>query len=247
MSSVTAETSRAEPLPPLADDARLAAWWVAVGLVAGSLAGAVIGGIGGRLVMLVLRLTTPDLPVGLISDDGFEIGVFDLRQSLGLYAGMAAIGAGFGLLYAAVRGLLPRRARIVLFGLFGAALGGANFVHTDGVDFALLEPRWFAVASFVALPGLAAAAIAALVERADAWTPWRCPRAAALLALPGLPGLVVLPVAVVVAGAIVVLARVRVLRAAVPVVGRLVVPAALLAVTVLAAISVVRDAVTILD
>jgi hypothetical protein len=247
MSSAIAETGRAEPLPPLADDARLAAWWVAVGLVAGSLAGAVVGGIGGRLAMLVLRLATPDLPVGLISDDGFEIGSFNLRESLGLYAGMAALGAGFGLLYAAVRGLLPRRGRIVLFGLFGAAVGGASFVHTDGVDFTLLEPRWFAVASFVALPGLAAAAIAALVERADAWTPWRCPRRAALLALPGLPGLVVLPVAVVGAGAIVVLARVRVLRAAVPAVGRLVVPAALLAVTAAAGISLVRDAVAILD
>jgi hypothetical protein len=247
MSSVTAETSRAEPLPPLADDARLAAWWVAVGLVAGSLAGALVGGIGGRLAMLILRLTTPDLPVGLISDDGFEIGTFDLGASFGLYAAMAALGAGFGLLYAALRGLLPRRGRIVLFGLFGAALGGASVVHTDGVDFTLLEPRWLAVASFVVLPGVAAAAIAALAERADAWTPWRCPRAAWLLALPGLPGLIVLPVAVVGAGAIVVLARVRALRAAVPVVGRLVVPAALVAVTVVAGISLVRDAVTILD
>lgn len=246
MSSVTAETGRAEPLPPLADDARLAAWWVAVGLVAGSLAGALVGGIGGRLAMLVLRLATPDLPVGLISDDGFEIGAFDLRQSLGLYAGMAAIGAGFGLLYAALRGLLPRRGRIVLYGLFGAAVGGANVVQTDGVDFTLLEPRWFAVASFVALPGFAAAAMAALVERADRWTPWRCPRAAWLLALPGLPGVIVLPVAVVGAGAIVVLGRVRVLRAAVPVVGRLVVPAALVVVTVLAGVALVRNASTIL-
>jgi hypothetical protein len=246
MSSVTAETNRAEPLPPLAEDARLAAWWVAVGLVAGSLAGAVIGGIGGRLAMLTLRLTTPDLPVGLISDDGFEIGVFDLRQSLGLYAGMAAIGAGFGLLYAALRELLPRRGRLLLYGLFGAAVGGANFVHTDGVDFTLLEPRWFAVASFVALPGLAAAALAALVERADAWTPWGCPRAAWLLALPGLPGLVVLPVAAVGAGAVVVLGRVRVLRAVVPVVGRFVVPAVLVVVTVLAGVALVRDAATIL-
>jgi hypothetical protein len=246
MSSVTAETGRADPLPPLADDARLAAWWVAVGLVAGSLAGAVIGGIGGRLAMLVLRLTTPDLPVGLISDDGFEIGVFDLRQSLGLYAGMAAIGAGFGLFYAALRELLPRRGRVLLYGVFGAAVGGANFVHTDGVDFTLLEPRWFAVASFVALPGLAAAAIAALIERADAWTPWRCPRAAALLALPGLPGLVVLPLAAGAAAAIVVLGRVRVLRAVVPVVGRLVVPAVLVVVTVLAGVALVRDAATIL-
>jgi hypothetical protein len=159
---------------------------------------------------------------------------------------MAAIGAGFGLLYAALRELLPRRGRILLYGLFGAAVGGANFVHADGVDFTLLEPRWFAVASFVALPGLAAAAIAVLVERADAWTPWRCPRAAWLLALPGLPGLIVLPVAVVGAGAIVVLGRVRVLRAAVPVAGRAVVPAALVVVTALAGVALVRDASTIL-
>ena len=79
------------------------------------------------------------------------------------------------------------------------------------------------------------------------WGRLRCPRRAGLLALPGLPGLIVLPAALVVAGVIVVLARVRVLRAAVPAFGRLVVPAALLTVTVVAGISLVQDAVAILD
>ena len=40
-------------------DLRAAAWWVALGALAGAVAGLVWGGIGGRLVMLVLRVTSP--------------------------------------------------------------------------------------------------------------------------------------------------------------------------------------------
>jgi len=233
-------------LPSLRADARFAAWWIAVGAVAGSLAGALVGGIGGRLAMLVLRLATPDLPAGLISDDGFEIGVFDLGASLQLYAGMAVFGAVNGLFYAALRGLVPRGSRLALWGLFSAAVGGSQFVHTDGVDFTLLDPKWFAIASFVVLPGLAAALVVVLVERAARFEPWRCPRKLALFALPGVPGLLVLPAAVIVGAGIVVLARVGVLRRAIPRVGRIVVPLLLLAGTIAGAVSIVRDAVEIL-
>ncbi len=247
MTTVAAETGgRSAQLPPLSADARLAAWWVAVGLVAGSLAGALIGGIGGRIVMLILRLASPVAPSGLISDDGFEIGAFNLGPSLRLYAGMALLGAVNGLVYAALRQLLPRRGRILFWSVFSAAVGGSQFVHTDGVDFVLLDPKWFAIASFVLLPGIAAGIVAALVERAARYRPWECPGRLALLALPGLPGLVIAPLAAAVAAAIVVLGRVGLLRAGIPAVGRVVVPLLLVAGIVAGGVSVVRDAADIL-
>jgi len=62
-------------------DAAAVAWWVLVGAASGAIAGALVGGIGGRLAMLLLRLTSPDAVTGMISDDGFEIGV-DVDQLL---------------------------------------------------------------------------------------------------------------------------------------------------------------------
>ena len=40
----------------------------------GAISGAVIGGLGGRLVMRILLLTSDDTVRGVTSDDGFEIG-----------------------------------------------------------------------------------------------------------------------------------------------------------------------------
>ena len=75
---------------------RIAAWWLLVGAASGAVAGVVIGGIGGRLAMLVLRQQSPGA-VGLTSDAGFEIGRVTLTGSLGLAAFAAVAGGLFGL------------------------------------------------------------------------------------------------------------------------------------------------------
>ena len=150
--------------PTLGDDARSVAWWVFVGTAAGAIAGCLVGGIGGRLAMLLLRLTPPDSVTGLTSDDGFEIGVVTTK-TLSFILGMTFLGAGSGVIYAVLRGAIPGRLRLPLWALAVAAAGGAQFVHEDGIDFHLLEPAALAVALFVALPGLAAALVVVLVER----------------------------------------------------------------------------------
>jgi hypothetical protein len=139
-------------------------WSYLVGTAAGALAGLVIGGVGGRLVMLVLRLTSPDYVLGIESDDGFTIGVVS-AATFQLLLGMAFLGAANGALYVALRQSIPARLRPVLWPLFAAAVGGASVVNEDGVDFQLLEPRWFAVASFVLLFAVAALTVVLLVER----------------------------------------------------------------------------------
>lgn len=208
----------------IGDDARDVATTVLAGTAAGALAGLVVGGIGGRLVMLLLRLLSDPIVRGVTSDNGFEIGRFTFGGSLQLAGAMAALGAANGVLYVVLRQAIPAKARAPLWSLFGAAVGGSQFVHDDGVDFTLLEPRWLAVVSFVALPGLAALVVVVLGERwlGDAG---RRPRPA-LLVLAALTGTVALPFAA--AAAVVVLAVRRLgLARWVAAFGRAVVPAAL--------------------
>ena len=142
-----------------------------VGAGSGAIAGLVVGGIGGRLAMLLLRLTSPDFVVGMTSDDGFEIGVVSTR-TLNLLLATAGLGAINGVLYSALREAIPARLRLPLWTFLAASLGGASVVHEDGIDFTLLEPASLAVALFVALPAAAAAVVVLLVERWSRMEPW---------------------------------------------------------------------------
>lgn len=148
----------------LRTDARAVAWWVLVGAGAGAIAGFLVGGIGGRLAMLLLRLTSPESVLGVTSDDGFEIGVVT-TATFNLIFAMTMLGALNGILYAALRGAIPNRLRLPLWGLFAAAVGGATLVNDEGVDFQILESVALAIALFVGLPGLAAVLVVVLVER----------------------------------------------------------------------------------
>jgi hypothetical protein len=179
VSTAATSTSGAHARPTLGADVRAVTLTVLAGAAAGALAGALVGGLGGRLVMLILRLTSDPIVIGVTSDDGFEIGRITLGGTIGLVGGLAALGAANGAVYAVLRGSIPPRLRAALWALFAAAVGGSQFVHADGVDFTLLEPVWFAVLAFVALPGIAGLVVVLLVER---WLgePGRRPRPAAL-------------------------------------------------------------------
>jgi hypothetical protein len=60
------------------------------------------------------------------------------------------------------------RGRILGYGLFSGAIGGAFFVHEHGsFDYTVLAPAWLAVAMFVALPLLFGLTVPALVEVTD--------------------------------------------------------------------------------
>ncbi len=143
-------------------------------VLAGVTLGVLVGGVGGRLAMLALRLTSPDSVRGVESDDGFEIGTFTLGGSYNLLV----LGAAFGVLGAALARMVepwligPRWFRSLTCALGAGAVIGSMLVHADGVDFTLLKPAWFAVALFVAVPALFGALVGptlALAERPDAW------------------------------------------------------------------------------
>lgn len=225
------------------EDARRVGWWVVVGAGAGAIAGFAVGGIGGRLAMLLLRVTSPDSVIGLTSDDGFEIGVVSRRTSELLLL-MAGVGLVNGVLYAALRGSLPRRLRLPLWTAGAAALGGANIVHEEGVDFTLLEPATLAVVLFVLLPGAAGAVVVLLVERWNSVEPWSDRRLSAGLVGAALAGTLALAFAAAVAAGALVLRRTG-LDGPVGRLARIAVPVVLVAVTAIAGWELVTESVRI--
>jgi hypothetical protein len=181
----------------------------------------------------------------MTSDDGFEIGVVTLDTAQ-LVLAMAMLGGINGVLYAAFRGAIPARVRLPLWSVFAAALGGANIVHEDGVDFTFLEPAVLAVALFVLLPGAAAAVVVVLVERWSGIEPWSDPRLVVVLVAAGVAATFALVFAAVVAAGAVVLRRAR-LAGLAGRVGRIAVPAALVVVTLVSAWELVGESFRLLD
>lgn len=131
-------------------------------MIAAGLVGFLVGGVGGRIAMLILRLTSGPEVVGLESDDGFVIGRVS-TDSVGLLV-LVTAGAtlSVGPLYPLLRLCLPVSGRAPMLALLFAVVGGAALVHADGIDFVALSPRALAVALFVAIP----AGFGALLEPA---------------------------------------------------------------------------------
>jgi hypothetical protein len=130
----------------------------------GLLCGAAIGGVGGRVAMLVLRLTSDDSVIGVKSDDDFVIGRFS-AETIFLVLLAAALGAVGGLIYLLAREWLPRHGRAVMFGLLCATVMGSAIISPDGVDFTRLSPLWLAVTMFVLIPAAYGATVSLLIER----------------------------------------------------------------------------------
>jgi hypothetical protein len=222
---------------------------VGAGALAGLITGLLVGGVGGRLAMFLLRLTSDDGVRGLETDDGFTIGEFS-GETLFLVAITTLAGMLLALLYVAVRRWLPERARPLQMAVFFALLGGALVVDPGGVDFSLLDPLPLAVALFVALPALYGAAMAALVEWLVAHPGrWRPSRVAALVvfAVLGTFGLVGVLIAIIGFGVFFAAQRWPALsRVALTPAATWVVRGLLVVVAVLSAIDLVGDTIEIL-
>lgn len=133
---------------------------------AGVLLGVLVGGVGGRLAMMLLAATNPGMG-GLTSDDGFMIGRFTLLGSLNLLLVGGLLGALGAVVYAALRGLVvgPTWFRVLSVGVGPAVVVGEQLVHTDGVDYRLLGNPGLGIALFLLIPGVYAALLTLLAER----------------------------------------------------------------------------------
>ena len=171
-------------------------------VVAGVIAGVLVAGVGSRLAMLTLRLTSPDSVIGVKSDDDFTIGEFTLGGSYNLLNLGGAVGVIGAAAYVLVSPWLlgPTWFHRFTVAAVAGALAGSFVIHADGTDFNVLKPLWLAVTLFVALPALFGWVIGAVVDAVDApgsWTRrgrlrWALP-VVLLLAFP----LVMLPTAIV--------------------------------------------------
>jgi hypothetical protein len=146
------------------DDVAGPATTLGAGVTGGFLAGVLIGGIGGRIAMLVLRLTSAPSLHGVATDDGFTIGRVS-AETIFLLGVTAGLGIAGGLLYLVVRRWIPVAWRIPLSIVFFAVVGGAGVVGPSEVDFSLLSPLPLAIALFVAIPAAYGAAMPWLTER----------------------------------------------------------------------------------
>jgi hypothetical protein len=149
---------------PWKQDLMASARRISAASVGGLVSGALVGGVGGRLAMLVLRITSDDSLHGVESDDGFVMGQISFATMFLLVA-TAMLGVLGALFYLAVRSWLPQRRRALLTGVFGGIVGGAVVITTDGIDFSLLEPLPLAIVFFIALPAAYGVAMSNLVER----------------------------------------------------------------------------------
>lgn len=140
-----------------------------VQIIAGIATGIVVVGVGSRLAMLVLRVSSADSVDGVTSDDGFTIGRFTLSGTYNLLL----IGAGVGIIgtcaYQLVRPWLigPGWFRRCTVGLASGAVVGSMLVKTNGIDFVALTPTWLAIGLFVALPAAFAVCLAIAVDRVE--------------------------------------------------------------------------------
>lgn len=162
------ETATGYPPPPLGsaagDTVGISA---AAGGFAGVAAGFVWGGIGGRIAMRVIFLTSDDRVRGLTSDDGFEIGIISgatvfLLIFTTIIGGVA--GLGYGLLRVVLRGpqwLVATGVAITL----AAGVGGGMIVNDHGIDFVVLEPLSLTVGLFLFIPAAWGVSVVLLTER----------------------------------------------------------------------------------
>lgn len=163
---------------------------------AAAIAGALVAGLGGRLLMRVLAATSGDDARGKLTEAGEVIGEITFGGTVGflVFVGIIVpVAAGF--LYLILRHFLPVGA-IVAGIVFGVLLLGTVGIDQpmapDNVDFAILSPLWLAVTSITGLAVLFGMSFAALAARLDAGLPslsvgWRAVPAHAGLVLCALP------------------------------------------------------------
>lgn len=183
---------------PFKDDLTMLTRWISLGACAGGLGGFLVGGIGGRLAMLLLRFTTEDSIKGIESDDGFTMGRFDGGSTFTLLMVCTVLGIVGGLVVVFGRPFFPKRYVLIGWPLAAGAIVGSIMVKSDGVDFTVLEPKLLAILMFIAIPALGALLITWLIERWQVWW-WTDWKRTLVAAIPGLPGLIFFPVGIMVA------------------------------------------------
>lgn len=144
-------------------------------MAAGFVAGLLVAGLGGRLVMRVLAATSGDDAQGLLTEAEETVGEITLGGTIGfvIFVGLL-IPLFSSLVFLALRRVLPQSAwiaglvfGIVLLGTFGVD----DPLSPENIDFAILTPRWLAVALVTATALLFGMTFTAIAAQFDATVP----------------------------------------------------------------------------
>lgn len=170
----------------------------AIVAIGSGIAGALVGGLGSRLVMRLAALAAPEVR-GAVTENGAIVGEITLTGTIALvvFAGVASTALGAGA-FVLVKPWLPERTilRGMVFGGFLLATMGSSVIDAGNADFVILGDRLLNVvifsALFLAFGAVASAAFSALearVPEAAALSP-RMWAVSAIFALPLIPGVI---------------------------------------------------------
>lgn len=127
---------------------------ITAGGLAGLIAGVIVAGVGGRLVMRLTSLVSPSSSIGRTTGSGFRVGTVTLDGSLEV---LLFLGLGFGVLGGLVLVILwpwvsgwGRWRGIAVVG-FVLAMGSTEAIEPHNIDFFILGNRALLVALFLAL------------------------------------------------------------------------------------------------
>lgn len=142
---------------------------------AAAIAGGLVAGLGGRLLMRVLAATSGGGAQGKLTEAGEVVGDITLGGTIGLLLFIGVfVPVAAGLVYLVLRHFLPSGA-LVSGAVFGVLLLGtvgiAQPMAPDNVDFDILSPLWLAVVLIIGLAILFGMSFAVLAARFDVGLP----------------------------------------------------------------------------
>ena len=135
---------------------------IARGGLAGLIAGLIVGGLGGRVAMMLAARMNPGA-TGMFTENGELIGAFTLNGTFALMIfGGLLLGLVAGIVWVVLSPWLPASGprRRLAAGLLAAALGSSFLVQADNLDFAILGNDAAIIAMLVLLVGLIGLAMA---------------------------------------------------------------------------------------
>ena len=147
---------------------------LAAAAVAAGIGGGLVGGVGARLAMFVVRVLNPSHN-GEVTHANAEVGRWTLDGTLGLVADALATGALAGIAYLLVRAALPRRSwvwRGLAFGGLVLAAFGRVVLEPDYEYVRYVDPA-VSVGLFAALFPLHGVTVAAIADRVAPLGPGR--------------------------------------------------------------------------
>lgn len=153
-------------------------------LRAAAIAGILVVGLGGRLVMRVLGASSGDAAQGRLTDASERVGEISFGGTMGFIVfGGLLVPVVLSPVFLMIRRHLPQRAVFAGLGygvLLLGTVGVDDPLSTDNVDFRILAPTWLAVTLIAATALLYGTTFAALVARWEAPHPTRSVPSAAM-------------------------------------------------------------------